>query len=179
MNATAPAWSPFGRIGFASGFDVASRPWPGPLTPAAQGPGRFPYGDAAPTATPASESDSYINAATAGQAIGAYQAQQDVRVQIATTTAEIANLEATRDRLPKMLQPVVQGRINVLQAKVTALQQKLSLAVEGEDSTRTWRGLGQTGAVVAIVAGVGVVTLLGIAIAVSIPKKNPRHRSRR
>jgi len=171
----------FGRIGFSSTFHTATLP-PPPTETAPNGYGvqrynrGFGYGDAAPVAAP---TDSYYT--QAGQLIGAYSSAADVRRALAKKEADLDALKKLRAKSP-VLASVLDWQISRTDADIGALREKLMLTQEGESATRDWRSIGQTGGIVAIVAGVGVVALLGVGLAAAIKqarKSNPRKRRSR
>jgi hypothetical protein len=105
-----------------------------------------------------------VYATQAAAAVAAYQSAQDPRVQAQVLQARIQNYQAMKVKYPFMA-TFYNNQIGIMQAKLQAIQQNLAIKVEGEQATREWRGLGQTGVAVGILAGVGVAVLITVLAA--------------
>ena len=120
-------------------------------------------GDAEESATTAT---TYLPVIT--QAAGALFDTGDPRLMAATLTARIRNYERMRRIPPYNVVPGTvwyDNEIRRMRAKLAAVQQNLALAQEGESATRQWRGLGQVGLGVGIVAGIALTALLAAGAA--------------
>lgn len=100
----------------------------------------------------------------AASAVAAYQSAADPRVQAQVLEARIANYRTMAQKIPIMAL-FYNNQIAVMQARLDAIRQNLAIKVEGEEATRDWRSLGQTGVVVGIVGGVAAVALIAVLIA--------------
>ncbi len=68
------------------------------------------------------------------------------------------------------------------QAEINKMEAQLASASAASGAIADWRSLGQTGAAVGIIAGIGIVALIGAATYKTIkstPKRNPRRRASR
>lgn len=84
--------------------------------------------------------------------------------------ARIANLKSAKKKFPAM-SLLIDNRINVLQGK-------LSAARRSQSRLGAWHALGQTGIVVAIIAGLGVAGL-AVASTVAVSRRREHARSQR
>jgi hypothetical protein len=196
--------SAFGRLAIASSYRVAALPYdPATMRPGGQG-GRYARGWAlgglsavqgmphtsigahrpafgtavSYGAEPAGGSSSDVSIyQQAGTVAGSYASAADVRRALAKKQADLAALVSLKAKQPWMA-AVLDWQISRIDADIQALNQKLALQVEGEDSSRTWRSLGQTGGAVAIVGGIVGVGILVTILSKSLRKKNPRRRNR-
>ncbi len=121
-------------------------------------PSAHSYGGDAPAGT---TSQDYTQAAVAARS---FLFGDDVRQEAAKVQAQINNLVATRDALPKALRPAVQGRINVLEAQLTALKaqaaEEQANAQSTVDTRQSIASITNVATVMAVV-GVAVVGLMG------------------
>jgi hypothetical protein len=83
---------------------------------------------------------------------------KDPRTQVALMQAKIQNYEMLKQRNPA-LSGIYDIQIRKLQARLQAAQQQLQIRAESEAATRQWRGLGQAGIGIGILAGVGVLAV--------------------
>jgi hypothetical protein len=86
-------------------------------------------------------------------------AGKDAVQQIEVYKAQIKNTQQLMRRQP-WLRGVLQMRLRKLRARLRAAERRIQIQQESESSTRTYRVLGQTGAVVAIFIGVAVIIRL-------------------
>ncbi len=86
-------------------------------------------------------------------------AGKDAVQQIEVYKAQIQNTKQLMRRQP-WLRGVLQMRLRKLQARLRAAERRIRIQQEGESSTRTYRVLGQTGAVVLIFIGVALIIRL-------------------
>ena len=93
----------------------------------------------------------------------AYVESTDPRVALGQVRARISNYQKMRVTSPYNVIPGklwYDNEITKLLAREKALVEKVGLEHEGEDATRTWRALGQTGTGVGIVTGFAVIGLI-------------------
>lgn len=83
----------------------------------------------------------------------------DPRVQVKLYEAKIKNMRQMKRTIPALAW-FYDNQIRKLEAKRDAAKSRLALKEESESSWRVWRGLGQAGAGVGLVVGVGVAALL-------------------
>ena len=86
-------------------------------------------------------------------------AGKDAVQQIEVYRAQIQNTKQLMRRQP-WLRGVLQMRLRKLQARLRAAERRIRIQQEGESSTRTYRVLGQTAAVVGIFIGVAFIIRL-------------------
>lgn len=86
-------------------------------------------------------------------------AGKDAVQQIEVYKAQIQNTKQLMRRQP-WLRGVLQMRLRKLQARLRAAERRIRIQQEGESSTRTYRVLGQTAAVVGIFIGVAFIIRL-------------------
>ena len=86
-------------------------------------------------------------------------AGKDAVQQIEVYRAQIQNTKQLMRRQP-WLRGVLQMRLRKLQARLRAAERRIRIQQEGESSTRTYRVLGQTAAVVGIFIGVAIIIRL-------------------
>lgn len=161
--------TPFGRIGLASSFMTAARPWQGARTLGGYG---------VTEAESTSESTDYLQ--QAGAFAGGYANASDARIALSTIQAKIDSDKAILAQMPKWLVParlVLQRDIAILSAKKTALQDKFGIQVEGENATRNWRTIGMTGGVVGVGIGLALIALL-VTMTVKKARTNGKRRNK-
>jgi hypothetical protein len=118
-----------------------------------------------------------------GTVAGSMAAQQESRRLLYKKQVDLAALQRARAAMKPWqvtmgMAQVVDWQIARTEADIRALEEKLAIQVEGEESWRLFRGFGQAGSVIAIVAGVAGVALLATALAKAIKsrKTNPKKR---
>jgi hypothetical protein len=93
----------------------------------------------------------------------------------AVIAAKIQNYQRMLQTFPGNIPPLKTFYTN----EINKLQAKLATASAATSITETWRSLGQTGAALGIIAGVGLVALISAVTYRTIkatPKRNPRRR---
>lgn len=117
------------------------------------------YGEGAEVAQADTQGEYETYLKTGLELLAQYKTQtKDPRVQVALLQAKIQNYEALKQRTPS-LSAVYDAQIRKLQAKLAAAEQQLQIRAESEAATRQWRGLGQAGIGIAILAGVGILAV--------------------
>ena len=89
----------------------------------------------------------------------------DATQQKEVLQAKLKNLRRMKKKFP-LLTMFYDNQIEKVKAKLEAAKQRLELQKESQESTRTWRGLGQTGVGVAVVLGIvltGAVAIGAVA----------------
>jgi len=172
----------YGRLAVASSYYTAALPFTRGMPPGGQRQrtwalGGLPYGTPmsyGAEAQSGSQSDLSVYQQV-GTVAGAAAAMQEVRTKLYKAQADLQALQSVPPN------PVTNWLISRKQAEIAALNERLTIQLEGESSTRTWRSLGQTGSVIAIVGGVGLLGLLGVALskAVKSTRSNPKKRKNR
>ena len=100
-----------------------------------------------------------LTSIVSGAASGVTDSLADPRTTVAVLKAKIANYETMKAKIPAMAW-WYDNEIAKMRAKLRAAKAKLALLEEGEDATRSWRFLGQTGTVVGI--GVGLAAFIAL-----------------
>lgn len=80
----------------------------------------------------------------------------DASRQVEVLEAQIQNTRILISRTP-IGKEILRARLRKLQARKRAAERRLLKMREGESSTRTWRTLGQVGALVGIGVGVAII----------------------
>ena len=84
----------------------------------------------------------------------------DATRQQAVLKARIVNLRRLRNRMPPIARGPINARIRIARAKLTAAQRRVEIQEETTSAQRTYRALGQTGIVVTVLVGIGILTLI-------------------
>lgn len=98
-------------------------------------------------------------AVQAAQALATYENIRDPRVLVEVYKARIQNLQKMKRSTP-LLAGIYDAQINVLRARIRALEPQAAAAAASTQATAEWRGLGQTGVKLGMVAGVALTVLL-------------------
>tara|TARA_Y100000310_G_C20222456_1_gene596362 strand:- start:5 stop:430 length:426 start_codon:yes stop_codon:yes gene_type:complete len=121
------------------------------------------YGDATQTETPSlfSESDIAQLTAAAPAISELISGSMDATQRKEVLQARLKNLRRMKRKFP-LLTLYYENQIERTKAKLSAAKKREQLQVEAQESTRTWRGLGQTGVGVAVVLGIVLTGAIAI-----------------
>ena len=118
-----------------------------------------------------------------GTVAGSAAAQAEARRILYKKQADLAALQQARANMKPWqvtagMATVVDWQISRVTADIRALEEKLAIQVEGEESWRLFRSFGQAGSIIAIVAGISGAALLATMLAKAIKshKSNPKKR---
>lgn len=127
-------------------------------------PSSLSYGEPGAEESAGSSAESYATAIApyvplVESVVTSAVAGKDAVQQIEVYKAQIQNTKQLMRRQP-WLRGVLQMRLRKLQARLRAAERRIRIQQESESSTRTYRVLGQTAAVVGIFIGVAIIIRL-------------------
>lgn len=127
-------------------------------------PSSLSYGDSAPEASAEGGGESYATMIApyvplVESVVTSAVAGKDAVQQIEVYRAQIQNTKQLMRRQP-WLRGALQMRLRKLQARLRAAERRLEKQQESESSTRTYRVLGQTAAVVGVGIGLAIIIRL-------------------